>query len=95
MSKFRVGQRVRIVGFDPRTPNRDCADHGWIIGHEGVVNELDCESQNGAKGLIGVTAAGDDDWCFYPTELEPATYYYEKTGWDACVWKPEHLLVGA
>lgn len=76
MSKFHVGQRVRIVSC----PSGSIAFAH--IGKEAVVNEIDCESRRGTKGKIGVTIAGfppyggktgldDSDWCFSPHELEP------------------------
>ena len=65
MSKFFVGQRVRIVACS-------CPiHHDDVIGREGVVNELDCTSELDDFGLIGVTVNGDPDFCFQPEELEP------------------------
>jgi len=31
-----------------------------------------------------------DSW-----QLEPATDCYDKTEWSECIWRPEHLRVGA
>lgn len=66
MSKFFVGQRVRIVGFDtgskigPR-----------LIGREGVVDETSCRNILGEAGRIGVTVLDSGSYCFRPYQLEP------------------------
>jgi hypothetical protein len=85
MSKFYVGQRVRVVadGIGGAT---------GLIGAEGVVNELDCESEWGQGGQIGIEAGGEDDWCFEPEHLEPLQPERNQTiAWSECVWKPEHM----
>lgn len=64
MSAFYVGQRVRIRAVCDMETAR-------MVGKEGVVNELDCENETGEFGLIGVDSCGEDDWCFFPSQLEP------------------------
>lgn len=64
MSRFFLGQRVRIVSTDrPRGSS--------VVDCEGHVNELDCVDDEGRGGQVGVTVDGDPDWCFWPHELEP------------------------
>jgi hypothetical protein len=90
MSRFFIGQRVRVVGCDP-----DDTEAMKVVGRETVINELDCFNEAGDPGYIGVTIDGNEDWCFLPHQLEPLTDSYDVTSWDSCVWKPEHLRVGA
>jgi len=84
MAKFFVGQRVRVVA---------CDDLSWahVIGSEGFVNELDCTNMDDEPGNVGVTIGGDDGFCFWPWELEPATDANDKIEWSECIWAPEHL----
>ena len=72
MAKFYVGQRVRVVSVDSSS-----AYDFRAVGMEGVVNELDCESEAHELGMVGVTLSipanggSCDEWCFEPEELEP------------------------
>lgn len=73
MRSFYVGQLVRIVSCDDLADPEAMA----LIGQEAVVNELDCENEDGDPINIGVTVSGDPDWCFWPWELEPLTPPHE------------------
>ena len=85
MSKFYVGQRVRVVAVQ-----QDIFSH--LIGKQGAVNELDCTSSLGHRGLVGVTIDSDSNWCFFSHQLEPLTDPgREVVSWETCEWKPEHL----
>jgi hypothetical protein len=66
MTRFYLGQRVRVIGVSD-------AEDNFLIGQEGVVNELDCVNELDVGGQVGVTVAGDDDWCFETWHLEPLT----------------------
>ena len=91
MSRFYVGQRVRIVSCD----DPEDLEAMSMIGREAVVDSLDVMNEEDVTGNVGVTIDGDDEWCFWPHELEPITDSYDKSTWDQCIWKPEHLRVGA
>lgn len=87
MSKFRVGQMVRIR-YSKHRPD--------YIGMETTITGAPehCARYDG-DFWIGYPVAIDPN--FFPRELylEPATDSYDVVSWDACVWKPEHLRVGA
>lgn len=92
MSKFRVGQRVRIVGTEYHGPgNGPC-------GQEATIEQGPGAFKGPWSGIvytwIVMTVTGRRIWA-NSEELEPATDSYDVVSWDTCVWKPEHLRVGA
>lgn len=87
MSRFFVGQRVRIIGCDDPEDLEAMA----LIGSEATVRALDIFNELDEPGNIGVIVGNEDDWCFLPHELEPATFANEKISWEECAWCPEHL----
>lgn len=65
MSRFFVGQRVRIVACD-------YPPYEGLIGSEAIVDELDAVNKLDVGGHIGITIPGDPrSFCFWPWELEP------------------------
>lgn len=89
MSRFYVGQRVRIVG---------AGESKFLIGKEAIIRAIDVMAYSRAKGgwyvghetdainHAGVTFVG------YPYQLEPITDPgRELVSWESCAWKPEHL----
>ncbi len=87
MSKFRVGQRVRVK-YATTPWGYACVGHeAVVIGlHDGEY-EIEVDGVPPPSFVMGWVASAD--------QLEPATDCYDKTEWDACAWKPEHLRVGA
>jgi hypothetical protein len=99
MSRFYVGQRVRIKWSSDHPELNGTlgtircaafvvphASRGTYIGHEVVTD------------LWGSSTPPDDPRAtFAPAvdQLEPLTDSYDVTSWDTCVWRPEHLRVGA
>ncbi|MGE7136014.1 hypothetical protein ACQKIE_00075 [Luteibacter sp. NPDC031894] len=90
MSRFYVGQRVRVIRV--RDPDPECQA---VLGAEGVVNALNVENKMDEWGNVGVTIDGDSGWCFLPSDLEPATDANDKIEWSECIWQPEHVGEGA
>lgn len=92
MSKFRVGQRVRVKCADTIRGRK-------FVGRVGTVSQVERlpSWHRTAYGLDIMPIIHDGDswlgWADY--QLEPATDSYDAVSWDACVWKPEHLRVGA
>lgn len=62
---FYIGQRVKIIACD-------WPPEVWVVGQEGIVNNLKCTNDVGWDGHIGLTVHGCPDWCFWPWELKPA-----------------------
>lgn len=89
MSRFYVGQRVRIIGC------HDGSKAAGLLGREAVVIGLDCVNSIGDPGYIGVSVNGDERWVFLSHQIEPITDSYDVTSWDTCVWRPEHLRIVA
>lgn len=94
MSRFYVGQRVRIK-FSRRWPE--------LSGTEGTVSLLmyGCAERKPGTVPVAPDAWGSiicphGDAYFSPKEenIEPATDSYDVTTWDSCVWRPEHLRAG-
>lgn len=99
MSKFFVGQRVRIKW-----------SNGWpdLAGSEGSIIAV---AQNGgatgtSEWIVAPDAWGDEvaktpsemgAWVFAPhsSQLEPLTDSYDKTDWAECAWQPDHLKEAA
>lgn len=103
MSKFRVGQRVRIkwsyawpelngttgVIVDRASP------YGWSPPYSPKGNEWKVAPDSWGTPYAPPSSSVIGTFCPGEEQLEPATDCYDKTEWDACVWKPEHLRVGA
>lgn len=87
MSKFYVGQRVRIVGCSPN----NAARIGRFIGTEGriiaaAIPPCSWFVDSAQKFPEGLLIAWQEK------HLEPLTDPgREVVSWDECVWKPEHL----
>ena len=92
MSKFRVGQRVRVKYAETIHGKRH-------VGKECVVTQVErLPSWTWtAYGLdVSPIIHNGEAWLGWADDqLEPATDCYDKTEWDQCVWKPEHLRVDA
>ena len=92
MSKFRVGQRVRVKYAE--TPLGKT-----FIGKVGVVDAVEIRPwwKHTYHGLdiAPICYRGDGLFGWTEDQLESATDSYDVVSWDACVWKPEHLRVGA
>lgn len=88
MSKFRVGQRVRIVR---------CKNTPWANGLQAtiVAKASVLIATHWRVAIDGHPGPFYGGWETYEQNLEPATDCYDKTEWSECVWKPEHLRVGA
>lgn len=67
MSRFFVGQRVRIVDCDDPSD----LEAMRLVGCEAVVDSIDIVNEEGDPGNIGVTVGSIDSFCFWPWELEP------------------------
>lgn len=81
MSRFYVGQRVRIVG---------CGEGSRASRFIGV----SCRITDAAQNVLGWDMWGVDvdegRWCFLESELEPILYDGNQlVEWDACLWQPE------
>jgi hypothetical protein len=96
MSRFYVGQRVRLVRS--------------ARGREGKVGRILSfhleEPATNPGWYSNVSVAWDDGTicgapsegyrrCCHTDNLESITDTYDKTSWDECVWKPEHLRTEA
>jgi len=82
MSRFYIGQRLRIKWVhQPR--------HSHEVGQSGEIFEIVHQAIYGA----GVRLKGFNGW-YTNTQVEPITDSYDKSTWDRCVRKPEHLRVG-
>lgn len=102
MSRFYVGQRVRVVrstkGLKGRLKGRPILVEA-PIGKTGTIAGTVTQPNAGfnAKGDFDVSLrldSGELGMC--PSVcLEPATDSYDKTTWKTCVWQPEHMRVGA
>lgn len=94
MSKFRVGQRVRIVG---------CAEGNYMgrnIGKTGVIvrkwrasiRQWICgESRGGPYWIVDVAPVNDsgDPFGWAEKHLSPCAYDgNEKVSWSECLWQP-------
>lgn len=64
MSRFYVGQAVRIVGADDRFGRT-------VVGKEATIHCLNEFNETDPTCNIGVTIDGDDGWMFCPHHLEP------------------------
>ena len=93
MSRFHVGQRVRILRLDVTDP-RKLANVGAI----GTIIELNVQRNflnhrvrldNGYKNLDGF------DPLYFPFRLEPLEDYDGNTQstWEQCIWKPKQVNV--
>ena len=82
MSRFYVGQRVRIK-YNKFPVGAVC------VGKEATVTSV-------MPDLYGIDVDKTPcpnplGWLADPDQLEPLTDSYDKTTWDQCVWMPEHL----
>lgn len=95
MARFYVGQKVRIkysngwpeISGETGTilstcPNRGIdGDSEWIVFVDVWGSELAPRRSN--RGAVRFAPNSQ--------QLDPATDSYEKSSWDDCAWKPEHL----
>jgi hypothetical protein len=91
MSKFKVGDRVRVV---------DSSDLPQHFGKETVITEVmgyaECPTPEYEDDVWYCTDLTFDDGerCVYPAgALAPIYDGREKTSWSECAWKPNHLRV--
>lgn len=93
MSRFYVGQRVRIKFCYFPVINGDCSGMQGAIT-EKTVGMLHSEIVDAWKvvidGLSEFTSRGHPR-LFTDSQLEPATDSYDKTEWKDCAWKPDHM----
>ena len=94
MSRFYVGQRVRIVK----------AVYEENIGREAVIKEFKFSPKghictNGDllpfDSDVEITMDNGQHRSSHTSMLSPITDTYDKTSWDECMWKPEHLRTEA
>lgn len=93
MSRFYVGQRVALARpEDPKnkgltgTIARFAEFPVGTMMRDGLAHmHCNCVVNYDGRGMHGE----------HTRRLEPLTDSYDVTSWDACVWKPEHLRVGA
>lgn len=90
MTRFYVGQRVRIVGIEyfgcltsPRGLEAIVTGIGSFFGELSGINYTHEVSTGSRKILVN------------SYEIEPATDSYDLSTWDKCVWQPEHLRANA
>lgn len=106
MSRFYVGQRVRIkwsIAWPELSRHIGTIEEAWVIPDDApygagekvwlVAPDMWGSSRAPEPKIINSYRATH----FSPAEdqLEPITDSYDVTSWDTCVWKPEHLRVGA
>lgn len=100
MSRFYVGQRVRIVRssmpfFTDRERNGLTHEVPGMVGKEATIAGTHENPNRGfdASGCWDTSIRLDCGLIgMVPSAcLEPATDSYDKTTWDQCVWMPEHL----
>lgn len=88
MSRFYVGQRVRIaitINFHA------------MKGMEATITGMSIESDDWQVDIDGVGQFAPDGhlWSAYSWQLEPITDSYDVVSWNDCVWQPEHLRAAA
>lgn len=85
MSRFYVGQRVRIVKciFKPEYVGQETTVvRGLHISRHPVTGELfECYD-----------VAIDPEFGPKPGYLEPLTDSYDKISWSECIWRPSHEM---
>lgn len=93
MSRFYVGMRVALARCDnPR--------------NKGITGTIVSFKENPAGTMLRDGICGFHCNCVvlwdsrgkraeHTSRLEPLTDSYDVTSWDTCMWKPEHLRVGA
>jgi hypothetical protein len=87
MSRFYVGQRVRVIASTnyPKLIGCEAVVDGFYEGRdeEGEYRsdwvELDISGHPSAQG-----------WICTPDEIEPITDSYDKVEWSDCLWRPQH-----
>lgn len=100
MSRFYVGQRVRVA--------RSTRPYGPVKGRSIVLDGM-LGTEATVVGTVSSPNAGFRERGAFDTSirlengvigmcpsacLEPITDSYDKSTWDQCVWKPEHLRFG-
>lgn len=97
MSKFRVGQRVRLikslkgkyVGLEATITSglhsSPIANLGFEVQHN--LYSLDIEGK-GPISPQGHTWAAPESW------LAPVYDGWDKISWDECIWRPKELVKG-
>lgn len=89
MSRFYVGQRVRLVGH-------------WRGTGESV-HGSEARIHAGPDCYLGRTTGEIYSWlvlvdghrivCTNDRDMEPITDCYDKTTWDECIWRPSDINV--
>lgn len=86
MSRFYVGQRVRIK-FATTDDGVPC------VGREATIAS---PAQDDGRYHLDVDGlkppSGKAFWRALPEQLEPLTDSYDKTEWKDCLWQPEHEM---
>lgn len=98
MSRFYVGQKVRVVRLFLPLGSRGYDEAMATIGKEGVVDHIDCwDALTKETGMIGLCIDGDSRWCFRKDELEPITDSYDLVSWESMrdLWVPDHMRTKA
>ena len=90
MSKFYVGQKVRLIecglfGYTPRSP---------LTGKTGTVSSEAYTSRLGDTRYRVALDDGDEAQSI-PEGLEPIDDSRDLTTWDACAWRPKDARVSA
>jgi len=85
MSRFFVGQRVRVIRA--RTPHGSAC-----VGLETKILSFICDDYVRIAGGLPTPPDGADHWNCYTWQLEPLTDPgREVIAWQDCCWKPQHL----
>lgn len=94
MSKFHVGQRVRVIERDSRHFGAECC----VTAIDAMGIDDDVVFHNGIEIDLPCTRSRFHRWCVMrPNMLEPIRdddskhIQQETTTWDKCVWKPAQV----
>lgn len=95
MSRFRIGQKVRIVSAETAYGRSFVGREGFVVSMMSGC-DLDTDRPRLGYGLdICPIERHDGTWMTWADwQLEPATDSYDVVSWQDCAWKPEHLRVG-
>lgn len=91
MSRFYVGQRVRLVRcvYDRRNVGREALVKSNYFRPKGTITSLGPLLYD--THYIVTCSGNGEEFIVAEWQLEPITDSYDVTSWDTCVWKPEHL----